>query len=172
MQTSLEKDLRSIKSQLDKMLITIGQPSNDPDNDVASPHAVISDANAVQASARQRSGSLPHPRLIRRILDARRLRARFFKADLFADPAWDMLLDLAAAESEFKRISVTSLCLASGVPPTTALRWIGALADAGLVERLPDRTDGRRAFITLTDAGLTAIAIYFAALGPFSENVV
>ncbi len=61
-----------------------------------------------------------------RIIRQRQLRARFFDGELFADPAWDMLLDLTAARVEARRVSVTSLCIASGVPPTTALRWIGA----------------------------------------------
>ena len=42
---------------------------------------------------------LPDPRLVRRIIRQRQLRARFFEADLFADPAWDMLLDLTAARA-------------------------------------------------------------------------
>ena len=42
-----------------------------------------------------------------------------------------MLLDLTAARAEHTRVSVTSLCIASGVPPTTALRWIGQMSDAG-----------------------------------------
>jgi len=35
---------------------------------------------------------------VRAIIRARRLRARYFPEDLFADPAWDMLLDLLQAE--------------------------------------------------------------------------
>src|SRR3546814_5777917 len=68
--------------------------------------------------------SLPDPRLVRRIIHQRQLRARFFDPALFGDPAWDMLLDLTAARAEHNRVSVTSLCIASGVPLTTALRWI------------------------------------------------
>jgi hypothetical protein len=37
------------------------------------------------------------------------------------------------------------------VPPTTALRWIGQMTEAGLLERVEDETDRRRAFIALTD---------------------
>ena len=76
-----------------------------------------------------------------------------------------MLLDLTAARVEHTRVSVTSLCIASGVPPTTALRWIGQMTEAGLLERVEDETDRRRAFITLTDAAAEAMARYFAELG-------
>ena len=58
--------------------------------------------------------ALPDPRLVRRILRQRQQRVRFFEGDLFADPAWDMLLDLTAAREEDKRVSVTSLCIAAG----------------------------------------------------------
>ena len=109
--------------------------------------------------------ALPDPRLVRRIIRQRQLRGRFFDAELFADPAWDMLLDLTAARAEHLRVSVTSLCIASGVPPTTALRWIGQLTDAGLLERVEDDTDRRRAFIALTDKAADAMARYFHELG-------
>lgn len=115
---------------------------------------------------------LPDPRLVRRIIRQRQLRGRFFEGDLFADPAWDMLLDLTAARAEHVRVSVTSLCIASGVPPTTALRWIGQLTDVGLLQRVEDETDRRRAFITLTDKAADAMARYFAELGAISATLV
>ncbi len=115
---------------------------------------------------------LPDPRLVRRIIRQRQLRARFFDGDLFADPAWDMLLDLTAARSEHARVSVTSLCIASGVTPTTALRWIGQMTDAGLFERVEDDTDRRRAFIALTDRAADAMARYFAEIGGGAVQLV
>ena len=116
--------------------------------------------------------ALPDPRLVRRIIRQRQLRARFFDGDLFADPAWDMLLDLTAARAEHSRVSVTSLCIASGVPPTTALRWIGQMTDAGLLERIEDETDRRRAFVTLTDKAADTMARYFADIGPQAARLV
>lgn len=116
--------------------------------------------------------ALPDPRLVRRIIRQRQQRARFFDGDLFADPAWDMLLDLTAARAEHTRVSVTSLCIASGVPPTTALRWIGQMTEAGLLQRVEDETDRRRAFITLTDKAADAMARYFADLGANAGRVI
>ena len=116
--------------------------------------------------------ALPDPRLVRRIIRQRQLRARFFDGDLFADPAWDMLLDLTAARAEHARVSVTSLCIASGVPPTTALRWIGQMIDAGLLERVEDETDRRRAFITLTDKAADTMARYFAEIGAQAARLI
>jgi DNA-binding MarR family transcriptional regulator len=116
--------------------------------------------------------ALPDPRLVRRIIHQRQLRARYFGGDLFADPAWDILLDLTAARAEHTRVSVTSLCIASGVPPTTALRWIAQMTDAGLLDRVEDETDRRRAFIALSDKAAEAMARYFAELGKDARHAV
>ncbi|MBS3929117.1 MAG: hypothetical protein KGZ65_13245 [Sphingomonadales bacterium] len=105
---------------------------------------------------------MPDSRLIRKVIKLRQRRLRYFDANLFADPAWDMLLDLAAAREEHTRVSVTSLCIASGVPPTTALRWIGQMIESGLLIRTEDSLDKRRAFMTLTDRAADAISRYFA----------
>jgi hypothetical protein len=108
---------------------------------------------------------LPDPRLVRTIIRQRQLRAKFFDAELFADPAWDILLDLTAARAEHARVSVTSLCIASGVPPTTALRWIGQMTQVGLLDRVEDEADRRRAFIALSDRAADGMARYFAEVG-------
>jgi hypothetical protein len=100
---------------------------------------------------------------IRAAIRSRRLRAQFFAGELFADPAWDMLLDLFAAELERRRVSVSSLCIAAAVPPTTALRWIGTLHDSGLFERHADPSDRRRAYIALSAKGLEGMRSYVAA---------
>src|ERR1700754_1862754 len=67
---------------------------------------------------------------------------------VFRDPAWDMLLDLLVAAEEGRRVSVTSLCHASGVPTTTALRHVERLDALGLIERSSDPSDKRRFWVT------------------------
>ncbi len=101
---------------------------------------------------------------IRRMLRQRRMREQYFPADLFADPAWDMLLDLYAARLERQPVSVSSLCIAAAVPATTALRWIKTMTDAGLFVREADPHDGRRIFIALAEGACDALARYFEAL--------
>lgn len=97
---------------------------------------------------------------IRQIVRARRLRDRYVGTGLFEDPAWDMMLDLYAAHLERAHVSVSSLCIAAAVAPTTALRWIARLTEAGLFERRPDPFDRRRAFMSLTERGLDAMRRY------------
>ena len=106
----------------------------------------------------------PDPQAIRGALRARRLRDGFFGAGLFEDPAWDMLLDLFAAELEGARVSISSLCIAAAVAPTTALRWLNRLVTDGLLERRPDPQDRRRAFVVLSPRGAGAMRSYLAAL--------
>ena len=79
----------------------------------------------------------PEARLAAEILQSRRRRERVFGANLFADPAWDMLLELFVQEERGNPVHVSSLCMASAVPTTTALRWIGTLTEAKLLERRP-----------------------------------
>lgn len=95
---------------------------------------------------------------------ARRRRDEFFKAHLFADPAWDILLDLYLSYLEGRTDVVSSVCVAAAVPATTALRWIGALEGEGLVVRLPDESDRRRVMVRLTTDALARIEAYFAAI--------
>lgn len=100
---------------------------------------------------------------IRTMIRARRMRDQFFPAELFADPAWDMLLDLTAAGLEGRPVAVSSLCIAAAVPPTTALRWIKTLTDLGMFIRVSDPSDRRRVFIALSDDVAGAMRACLAA---------
>ena len=96
------------------------------------------------------------------IIRARRERARYFANELFADPAWDMMLDLFHAELTHQRVSVSSLCIAAGVPATTALRWLKTLVDEGVCTRQPDERDNRRIYVELVPEVSNAFRRYFA----------
>lgn len=106
-----------------------------------------------KSEVRGGAGEAGRPDYLRALVAARADRASIFKTTLFSDPAWDMLLDLALAEAAGRPISVTSLCIASGVSTTTALRRIDDLQNSGLVERAADPADGRRILVHLTAAG-------------------
>ena len=103
---------------------------------------------------------------VRKIIRARRLRARYFSEELFADPAWDMLLDLLQAEIAQLRVPVSSLCIAASVPATTALRWLRTMVDQKLFVRRADPHDGRRVFVELAPEASRALRGYFAEIGP------
>jgi hypothetical protein len=105
---------------------------------------------------------------VRAVIRARRLRARYFPEELFADPAWDMLLDLLQAELSHLRVPVSSLCIAAAVPATTALRWLKTMVQEKLFVRRADPHDGRRVFVELAPETSMALRRYFAELGPAS----
>jgi hypothetical protein len=88
---------------------------------------------------------------VRQIIRLRRLRERYFGDDLFADPAWDMMLDLMVAHLEDKRVTVTSACAAAAVPTATALRRLKALTAKGIVERTRDPGNRRRTYLSLSE---------------------
>lgn len=90
-------------------------------------------------------------------MKARDERDRIFGADLFFDPAWNMLLDLYVNECRGAVVSVSSLCIAARVPSTTALRWLTMLEKRGLIARRADDYDRRRSFLFLTDEGRSKI---------------
>ena len=101
---------------------------------------------------------------VRALIKARRARDRYFSAELFSDPAWDMMLDLTAARLEGRSVSVSSLCIAAAVPTTTALRWIRNLCDSGIFERRLDPCDARRALVQLSEPTAQAMMAYLAGL--------
>jgi DNA-binding MarR family transcriptional regulator len=101
--------------------------------------------------------------MLRAFIRLRRMRGQHFLPALFADPAWDILLDLAAARIEGRVVAVSSLCIAAAVPATTALRWITHMTEQALLVRKPDPADGRRVFIALSDEAAAGIDGYLAA---------
>ena len=103
--------------------------------------------------------------VVRSVIRARRLRSRYFRNELFADPAWDMLLDLLQAEIAQLRVPVSSLCIAASVPATTALRWLKTMVSQGIFIRRADPHDGRRVFVELAPEASQALRRYFAEVG-------
>ena len=102
----------------------------------------------------------------REIVRLRRRRAIVFEGDdLFGEPAWDILLELYAATEEQHRLSVSGACAVSGVPATTALRWIERLEKEGWVHRTPDPLDRRRYWVQLTERATNAIRTSLTAFG-------
>lgn len=117
---------------------------------------------AATPTARTAHGTLA---LARKTYALRRKRAAIFgNHDLFGEPAWDIMLDLFIAQGDGKSVSVSSACIGSAAPATTGLRWLGVLADQGLVVRENDPEDNRRVLVRLTSAGHAAMERFFEAV--------
>jgi DNA-binding MarR family transcriptional regulator len=121
-------------------------------------------SNAVREEPPRREFHQRVVALVTYVRKSRALRRRFLNADLFGEPAWDILLDLYAAHLKQTRLALGSICAASGIPHTTAVRWQKALEVNGLIERRPDPLDQRRLFVSLTSAGAAAMDDLFAAI--------
>ena len=65
------------------------------------------------------------------IMEMRRRRSAVFGEGLFSDPAWDILLELFAAELDGRSLGLSDL--AHIAPRSTLARWLTALEERGLV---------------------------------------
>lgn len=96
----------------------------------------------------------------------RAVRKKILGADgAFSEPAWDMLIDLYIHEGEGKPVSTSSICIASGLPMSSALRLLQKLCETGAVTRTADPADGRRNFIRLAPEIRERLTEYFTAYG-------
>ena len=100
----------------------------------------------------------------RRLLENRRKRIAIFGAQMFAEPAWDMLL-LLFLSGRGRRQTQSSLCELSGASRSTAMRWIEFLAGRGLVRREDHPTDKRHNFVSLTEKGRHLLDLYLSKTG-------
>jgi DNA-binding MarR family transcriptional regulator len=97
----------------------------------------------------------------RQSLNDRRRRTRHLGQVIFGEPAWEMLLILYV-ELDRRRLTVSNLTGASGVPASTVLRWLAYLDSQGLTIRREHPTDARISFVDLTEKGLEALDSYFS----------
>jgi CheY-like chemotaxis protein len=107
--------------------------------------------------------------VLRTLSKSRATRSAEFKTKLFADPAWDILLELASARVAGKPVPVFSACAAAGVPTSTALRWVRLLVEQGLIRRWTDPSDRRRDLVELTEETMEAMVRY---IGKAAEDLV
>lgn len=76
------------------------------------------------------------------------------------------MLDLLIAHRQGRTVSVSSLCIAAAVPPTTALRHITSMIEIGLFIRVPDEQDRRRSHVSLASKTVDRLN---ALLGPYQR---
>lgn len=103
--------------------------------------------------------------LAKHLLAQRQARFDHFPAELFHEPAWDMLLALFVAHEERRTMNVKTLVGSAHAPVTTSQRWIDHLHKLKLIDRVIDPVDRRRMEISLSDAGYAAITAYLRRMG-------
>lgn len=104
---------------------------------------------ALEARLAEQSSARPDLKaMARALLRARARRTDLLGVELFRDPAWDILLDLYAHGGE-EGMMISALCHAAGVPPTTALRYVHKLVEAGALVSEDHPQDQRRTMVRL-----------------------
>lgn len=92
----------------------------------------------------------------------RRLRNLYAHHSL-DDVEWNLLLELLRAERLQQRMSVSALTkVTSGASTTTSLRRINQLVARGYLVRIPDASDARRDFVSLTSKSNDLLTEYLA----------
>lgn len=130
------------------------------------PHA-MSDAEPAQEAAAGNEKLA----VLDTIEQLRKLRSHYEHHDL-DDVAWDLLLELLRAERMHQKRSVSGLAISiSGVSATTSLRRMHELAARHYIERIPDPSDARRDFVTLTPKSHALLFDYLAQANAYLSAV-
>jgi hypothetical protein len=69
---------------------------------------------------------------------------------LFADSCWSMCLDIYICGLKEERVTVSAIAHSSGIPMTTAMRYINVMAEQGLIEKSPNPADNRMIFVSIS----------------------
>ena len=114
---------------------------------------------------------IENPEVAKFLINSRNLRSEFLNDSFFGEPAWGILLNLYLSHVEDRPMRITSLCISSGVPPTTALRWIGQMTEAGILNRTVDKLDPRATYIFLSDDALGGMYNYLKSVGRLIQDI-
>ena len=67
---------------------------------------------------------------------------------LFSDSCWNMCLDIYICGLKDERVTVSAIAHSSGIPMTTAMRYINVMAQQGLIQKTPNPADNRMIFVS------------------------
>ena len=117
--------------------------------------------DALEAAARPAPGD---PLVAaRRLYRERRTRDAALPAELFGEPAWDLLLGLYISRADAEEVSVTRAAELACAKMTTALRLIDRLEREGLVKRQDGSRSRRVTAIALTKAAAERLEQHLAS---------
>jgi FixJ family two-component response regulator len=131
MRTTLVGQLSTVSAEMQRLARLMGQPEG---------------GDTTPGEDRRKGADIV---FIRQLLRHETKRREISNGSLFGDPTWAMLLDLMIANLENRTVSVSSACIASGAPTTTALRLVNKLVADAILDRIPDNKDGRRDFLVI-----------------------
>lgn len=114
----------------------------------------LTTAGNLPAAGSEQPGVLRHisPEIVKKHIHFETERRKLAGGDLFGDAAWTMMLELLLAKMENNMLSVSSACIGSGAPMSTAMRLVSRLVQEGKLVKVPDPNDKRRDFLMLSDS--------------------
>jgi DNA-binding MarR family transcriptional regulator len=99
---------------------------------------------------------------IRALVALRRRRIDRLAIPKMSEPAWDILLDVYACQLEGIRLPITAVGIMAAIPAATAQRWIKRLTQQGMLVRIADTGDQRRAYVSLAAGTWEAMRAWHA----------
>ncbi|AUX69606.1 hypothetical protein CHX26_08960 [Porphyrobacter sp. HT-58-2] len=95
----------------------------------------------------------------------RQVRTDFVgNAEMFGEPAWDIMLDLFIRQAQDENVSIKAACMSPGAKSSTVLRWLNVLEMNDLVRCEADPSDSKRYLIRLTPAGYEGMLRYLETI--------
>jgi hypothetical protein len=67
------------------------------------------------------------------ILKFRRIRSEILPCELFAEPGWDLLLELFVADANGHRLTARAVSERDNIPPSVLSRWLIHLTQIGFI---------------------------------------
>ncbi len=103
------------------------------------------------------------------ILRFRRIRSEILPPELFAEPGWDMLLELFVADANGHRLTARDVSNRNRIPPTVLSRWLIHLTQIGFV--VGDGDGDLDDLLTLSGRALEAIETVLVKADELREAV-
>ncbi len=71
---------------------------------------------------------------------------------LFTDSCWNMCLDIYICGLKDQPVTVSAIAHSSGIPMTTAMRYINVMVEQGLLQKSSNPADNRMVFVAVSQA--------------------
>jgi hypothetical protein len=103
------------------------------------------------------------------ILEFRRIRSKILPPELFAEPGWDMLLELFVADANGHRLTARDVSNRNNIPAPVLSRWLMHLTKTGFI--VGDGDGDLDDLLTLSGMALDAIETVLAMADELRESV-
>lgn len=97
-----------------------------------------------------------------RLYAERRRRDELFPAELFGEPAWDLLLAMFIARDKSQAMILCKAYKAAGVSDTTGRRLLDRMEEDGLITRRRAPRSRKMRIVELTDLAVARLTDYLA----------